>query len=112
MPSKLTASLHHIVYVIELDDLVLNEASFVAENMDHDPNLPCVYVGQTGLTAKQGFKNHKSGYKSSKYAHRYGIRLLPHLYEHIPAMTFDESKSAESQLAEELREEGYAVLSK
>ena len=112
MVSELASRLHHIVYVIELDESVLKEKKFTAENPDRNPNLPCVYVGQTGLTAKQRFENHQSGYKSSKYAHRYGIRLLPHLYEHIPAMTSDGSKSAESQLAEELREQGYAVWSR
>jgi hypothetical protein len=101
--------LHHIVYVIELDDSVLGEPKFAAANPSHDPNLPCVYVGQTGLTAEQRFENHRSGHKSNKYARKYCVRLLPHLFEHLPAMTWQDSKAMEQQLAEDLRDQGYAV---
>lgn len=95
--------LHHIVYVIELDGSVLGEPKFAAANPNHDPHLPCVYVGQTGLTAEQRFENHRSGHKSSKFVRKYWVRLLPYLYEHIPAMTWEDSKAMERQLAEELR---------
>jgi predicted GIY-YIG superfamily endonuclease len=101
--------LHHIVYVIELDDSVLGESKFVAANPNHDPDLPCIYVGQTGLTAKQRFENHRSGRKSSKFVRKYCVRLLPHLYEHLPTMTWEDSKAMEQKLAEELRDQGYAV---
>lgn len=105
----MASDLHHIVYVIELDDSVLDEPKFAAANPDYDPSLPCVYVGQTGLTAEQRFENHRSGHKSSRYVRKYYVRLLPHLYEHLSAMTWEDSKAMERQLAEELREKGYAV---
>ena len=105
----MASDLHHIVYVIELDDSVLDERKFAAANPDYDPKLPCIYVGQTGLTAEERFENHRSGHKSSKYVRKYCVRLLPQLYEHLPAMTWEDSKAMERQLAEDLRAEGYAV---
>ena len=105
----MASDFHHIVYVIELDDSVLGEPKFAAANPSHDPTLPCVYVGQTGLTAEQRFENHRSGHKSSKYARKYCVRLMPHLYEHVPPMTWKDSKAMERRLAEELRDQGYAV---
>ena len=39
----------HSVYVIELDDRVLNERKFREANMGYDPSKPCLYVGSTGV---------------------------------------------------------------
>lgn len=101
--------LHHIVYVIELDRGVLGESKFVEANPNRNPRLPCVYVGLTGLTAEKRFANHRSGCKSHGYAHHYCVRLLPELYEHLPAMTWEIAKVMEKAVAEGLRIKGYAV---
>ncbi len=102
---------HHSVYVVELKRAVLREAKFLAANPDYDPAKPCVYVGLTGLTPEERFENHKEGYKSSKLVHKYGVRLLPDPYEHLNPMTYAEAAQMEVDLAEDLREEGYAVWS-
>ena len=70
----------HNIYVIELDRAVLKEKKFLDANPKFDENKPCVYVGMTGLTLEVRFDQHKRGYRSNKYAKKYGIRLKPRLY--------------------------------
>ena len=100
---------HHHVYVIELDELVLKDKGFVRANPDRDPYLSCLYVGMTGLNPKQRFKNHKAGYKANKYVRKYGLHLLPSLYEFYNPMSYTQAQAKEKELAEELRAQGYAV---
>ena len=101
--------LHHIVYVIELDPSVLSEKKFRAANPKYNPSLQCLYVGSTGLTAKERFKNHRNGHKSNKYVRKYGIQLLPKLSEQYPAMIWKDAVEKEQELAKGLRGKGYAV---
>ncbi len=101
--------LHHIVYVIELDPSVLSERKFREANPNHNPSLPCLYVGNTGLTAKERFKNHLNGHKSNKYVRNYGTKLLPKMYERFPPMTWEDAVKKEQELAEDLRRKGYAI---
>jgi len=108
MPKK-TARYHHNVYVIELDKAVLKEPKFRRANPEYDPAKPCVYVGMTGLTVRQRFTNHRKGIKSNRFAHRYGIRLLPALYECFNPMPYEGAREMEVELAVGLREEGYGV---
>jgi len=44
------------------------------------PKGACFYVGQTTHDPETRFKQHKSGYKSNKYAKKYGIRLVPEIF--------------------------------
>ena len=106
---KTTSRYHHNVYVIELDKAVLKEPKFRRANPDYDPAKPCVYVGMTGLTVQQRFANHRKGIKSNRFAHRYGIRLLPQLYECFNPMPYEGAREMEVELAVGLREEGYGV---
>ncbi len=101
--------LHHIVYIILLDPSVLSDRKFRAANPHYNPRLPCLYVGSTGLTAKERFKNHLNGHKANKYVRNYGIKLLPKMYEQYPGMTWEDAVKKEQELAEKLRRKGYAV---
>ncbi len=103
---------HHNVYVIELNRQVLRETRFLAANPKHDSKKPCVYVGLTGLTPEQRFENHKNNHKANRYVREYGKHLLPHLYERFNPMPYEEAVRKESEIAERLRSEGYAVWSK
>ena len=86
--SKLESLDHHNVYVVLLDPAVGKIRKVRAENPRRDPKKPCVYVGMTGLTPEERFANHKAGIKDASLVKRYGIRLLPELYEHLtPAPT-------------------------
>lgn len=68
------------------------------------------YVGMTGLTPEQRFANHKAGVKAAGVVRRFGVRLVPVLYEHLNPMSYAEACAMERQLAEELRQQGYDVF--
>jgi hypothetical protein len=100
---------HHNVYVVLLDPAVGNLRKVRAENRKRKRSQPCVYVGMSGLTPEQRFANHKAGDKAAAVVKRYGIRLLPELYEHLNPMPFQAAAQMEMDLAEDLRRAGYTV---
>ncbi len=102
-------NLHHSVYVILLDDAVLQHRSVLRMNPKRDAAKPSVYVGMTGLPVEHRFENHKHGYKSSWVVEKYGVQLLPELYAHLNPMPFEAAVQMEMDLAEDLRAEGYTV---
>ncbi len=67
------------------------------------------YVGMTGLTPEERFANHKHGYKSASVVKKYGVRLVPKLYEGLNPMTYREAVAKEPELAAELRARGFQV---
>lgn len=93
-----------------LDERVVRLHSVQKLNPDRDHKKPCVYVGMTGIDPVKRFKKHKAGYKSSRYVRKYGMRLIPELYEDLNPLTYDEAVIAEQGLARKLRNEGYAVV--
>jgi hypothetical protein len=99
----------HHVYVVELDPAVMSERRFAEANPDWDPSRPCVYVGMTGLTPELRFARHKAGAKANRYVQRYGLRLLPHLYEYANPMPYAAARDMEVEMALRLRAERYAV---
>ncbi len=100
---------HHNVYVVLLEPAVAKQRKVRAANPNHDPKKPCVYVGMSGLDPQARFSNHKAGIKAASVVRRYGIRLLPELYEHLNPMPFEAAAQMEKDLAEDLRRAGYAV---
>jgi hypothetical protein len=101
---------HHNVYVILLDDAVLKNRFVHRLNPNRNPAKPCVYVGMTGLPVEHRFENHRNGYKSARIVEKYGVRLLPELFEHLNPMPFEAAAQMEKDLTEDLRTEGYTVL--
>ena len=108
-PTKVPVKFHHNVYVILLDSAVAKERKVRALNPKRDSKKPCVYVGMTGIPPIERFQNHKDGYKASYYACKYGVRLLPELYEYLNPMPYEAACQMEKELAEDLREQGYTV---
>lgn len=100
---------HHNVYVVLLNPAVAKLKKVRSENPARDRKKPCVYVGMTGLTPAERFANHKEGIKAASMVKRYGIRLMPELYEHLNPMPFDAATQMERDLAEDLRRSGYTV---
>ena len=100
---------HHNVYVVLLKDAVTKHPSITRLNPKRDPLKPCVYVGMTGIPVDHRFENHKNGYKSAWVVRKYGVRLMPDLYEHLNPMPFEAAVQMESELAEDLRAAGYTV---
>ena len=100
---------HHSVYVILLDEAVALHPSVLRLNPRRKPTKPCVYVGMTGIPVEHRFENHKHGYKSAWTVKKYGIRLLPELYEHLNPMPFEAAAQMEKDLTDDLRAQGYTV---
>lgn len=68
------------------------------------------YVGMTGLTPEERFANHKAGIKAASVVRRFGVRLVPVLYEHLNPMPYKEAVLMEGRLAAELRGRGFQVF--
>ncbi len=100
---------HHCVYVVLLDPQAAKDRKIAKANPNRDKSKPCVYVGMTGLTPEERFQNHKNGMKASSAVKRFGIRLLPELYECFNPMPFEAAAEMERELAEDLRNKGYTV---
>lgn len=100
---------HHSVYVVLLKPQAARDAKILRDNPNRDPAKPCVYVGMTGLPPEQRLVNHKAGLKAARIVQRYGIRLLPELYQWLNPMPFEAAAQMEQDLAEDLRNQGYTV---
>ncbi len=59
-----------------------------------------LYVGQTSRDPDLRFDQHKAGHKASRTVTRFGVRLLPHLVEHLNPLRAWESLDLEAALAE------------
>ena len=104
-----SAAHHHHVYVVLLSPAAARLAEVRRQNPGCDPSKPCVYVGMTGLDPAERFQNHKQGLKAAKVVEKYGVRLLPELYELYNPMPFEAAVVMERELAEDLRKQGYLV---
>lgn len=100
---------HHNVYVIELAKEVLREPKFCKANPGYIDGKPCVYVGMTGLDPDVRFDKHKAGIQHNIYVLRYGVQLLPDLYEGYNPMTYKAAVDMEIELGILLREAGFGV---
>jgi hypothetical protein len=109
MPAKRGRRPHHCVYIVELSKEVLNEPRFRKANERYRLGFPCVYVGMTGLSPDLRFDKHKAGIQANRYVLRYGLRLLPGLYEMYNPMPYDGARDMEVELAIALRAKGYGV---
>jgi len=98
------------VYVIELDPAVQDRPAAKKANPHADPSMPCVYVGQTSKSPEERFEQHLAGYRCSKWVRKYGLRLLPQLYQRHNPLTELESLWKEDGVAKALRAKGYTVM--
>ena len=64
----------------------------------------------TGLTPERRFANHKAGVKSAGVVRRFGVRLVPLLYEHLNPMPYLDAVRMEAELADSLRKRGFRVF--
>lgn len=92
-----------------LDAAAARHRKILKLNPNRRPDLPCVYVGMTGLTPEKRFANHKADLKSAWVVKRYGVRLIPELFAHLNPMPFEAAAQMEIDLAEDLRRAGYTV---
>ena len=107
--SASSAGHHHSVYVVLLAPEAARLAEVRAANPGRKKGKTCVYVGMTGLSPEERFENHKRGIKAARVVKRFGLRLLPELYEIYNPMPFEAAVAMERDLAEDLRAQGYVV---
>jgi hypothetical protein len=100
---------HHHVYVVELSDPVWNEPSFRKANPDHKLGKTFVYVRKTGLDPDLRFDKHKAGIQANVYVLKYGLRLLPDLYEGFNPMKYEDAVEKEIEVGIDLRSAGFGV---
>lgn len=100
---------HYHVYVIELSPDVLLLARFRKCNPNYVDGKPCVYVGMTGLDPDVRFDKHMAGIQSNSYVRRYGLRLLPDLYEGFNPMRYQDAVAREVEVGIDLRSAGFGV---
>jgi hypothetical protein len=96
------------LYVITLDPEVLWIREFRQENPGYLEGMPCLYVGMTVHDPGDRFEQHRLGYRSSKYPHRYGIELAQELMDGFDGSGLGDGER-EKALAEWLRRQGCAV---
>jgi predicted GIY-YIG superfamily endonuclease len=100
------------VYVIELEKEVLFSKKFREKNPNINTKLACFYVGQTTHDPKIRFKQHKMGYKSNRFAKKYGFRLVPRKFKkYNPIEKREEAEQIERWLTQKLRKKGHGVWS-
>ena len=100
------------MYVIRLDDAVLNSRKFRRCNPDVNIRLPCFYVGQSCHPPEIRFWQHKKGYKSNHFVKEFGLGLCPRYYDRYnPISTRKEAERIEVFLTENLRKKGHGVWS-
>ena len=98
------------IYVIELDKKVLKEPQFKKANPDYIKGHRCFYVGQTGKTPEQRFKDHKDNRNANSYVRDFGIKLIPKKYKSFnPIPTLEAAEAIEKRRARKLRKKGYGV---
>jgi hypothetical protein len=95
--------------VIDLSKYVLYERRFRKANSDCVMGKPCVYVGMAGLDPGVRFDKHKAGIQANRSVQRFGMRLLPDLYEGHNPMPYDDACDMEVELLIGLNETGYGV---
>ena len=63
-------------------------------------------MGKTIRKPEERFQQHKDGYKASRYVKKYGVSLLPDLFEHLNPMSAAEATELEVSIAEALKKAG------
>ena len=92
---------------VQADVLLLRR--FRKCNPNYVDGKPCVYVGMTGLDPDVRFDKHMAGIQSNSYVRRYGLRLLPDLYEGFNPMSYQDAVAREVEVGIDLRSAGFGV---
>jgi len=100
------------VYVIHLKEDVRGEKKMMDQNnaSGEVPPRGYLYVGMTGIPVEERVSNHLRGYKSCNLVKKYFDRIFLDRVE--TGLSYEEAKTREPALAEELRREGYWVYQK
>ena len=98
-----------MVYVIKLCPAVLAHRKFRDDNPNYQGGKDCYYVGVTSCTPEVRYRQHKSGYKASRFATEYGVELMPASLAQINPRTYEETSRHERKVAKRLKNQGHGV---
>ena len=94
----------YYLYIIELDKEVGKSVKFRKQNPNFILGSRCFYVGQSAKAPMLRFKQHKQGYKSNTFAKRFGLNLVPELYnKYNPIPTRKDAENIEAMIGKALR---------
>jgi hypothetical protein len=101
--------LRYSVYVVLLDEYVGTLPQMRRRNPKRDPSKPFVYVGLTSLPVNRRFDFHGAIPEHEWRLHKFGVRLMPELYDSLRPMTCKRALQTAKKLAEDLRAKGFGV---
>jgi hypothetical protein len=101
--------LRYSVYVVLLDEYVGTLPQMRRRNPKRDPSKPFVYIGLTSLPVDRRFDFHGAIPEHEWRLHKFGVRLMPELYDSLRPMTCKRALQASKKLAEDLRAKGFGV---
>ena len=97
------------IYVVLLEDYIGTLPQMRRRNPKRDLSKPCVYVGLTSLSVDRRFDFRQATPKHEWRLHKFGVRLMPELYDSLHPMTRKEALQVAKNLADDLRAKGFSV---
>lgn len=96
------------VYAILLSELSRSDL-WAVERRRGGNSMPCIYVGQTAHSPEERFEKHKSHVHSSYVVRRYGLALLPEIYNFYHSLSRAKAMETENALIMALSQIGCTV---
>jgi hypothetical protein len=97
------------VYVVLLDEYVGTLPQMRRRNPKRSPSKPVVYVGVTSLPVNRRFDFRRAAPEQEWRLHKFGVRLMPELYDSLHPMACKRALETAKKLAEDLRAKGCGV---
>jgi hypothetical protein len=101
--------LRYSVYVVLLDESVGSLPQMRRRNPKRDLSKPFVYLGLTPLRVGRRFDYRRATNKAEWRVHKFGVRLMHELYDHLKPLAHERALQTARKLAEDLRAKGFGV---
>jgi hypothetical protein len=101
--------LRYSVFVVLLEDYVGTLPQMRRRNPKRDLSKPFVYVGFTSSPLDRRFDFRRAAPEHEWRLHKFGVRLMPELYDSFQPMTCKRALQAAKELADVLRAKGFGV---
>jgi hypothetical protein len=101
--------LRYRVFVVLLDEYVGTLPQMRLRNPKRHPLKPCVYLGLTPLPVGRRFDFRRATPEHEWRLHKFGVRLMPELYDSLRPMTCKRALQMARKLADDLRAKGFGV---
>ena len=101
--------LRYSIYVVLLDDYAGMLPQIRRPNPKRSPSKPCVFVGFTPLRVDRRFDFRSATPEQEWRVHKFGVRLMPELYDSLHPMTLKRALQTAKKLADDIRAKGFSV---